>query len=100
MTFKVHGPIMNPSIVRLSDGSRIALTNNCVLTSGNFLEVNTAKRTVRLSGLTNALGYISAQNTNWEAFEAPPNPGSVTYELVAASATGAYMEALYRSAYA
>ncbi len=98
MTFKIHGPITNPSIVRTSDGSRIALTGE--IASGNYIEINTAERTVKLNGLASDLSMLNAQGTNWPAFEAPPNPKTVEYELTGTTATAAYMEAIYRSAYA
>lgn len=98
MVFRIHGPCKNPSIVRTSDGSRIALIGE--IGSGNYVEVNTAERTLKLNGLSNVLSMIGAQGTNWPAFEAPVHPQSVTYELAASWATAAYMEALYRSAYA
>ncbi len=98
VTFKVHGPIKNPSILRTSDGSRIALTGS--IASGSYVEINTAERTVKLNGTTSALSMLNAANTNWPMGEAPPSPNTTTYELTATSATNAYMEALYRSAYA
>jgi hypothetical protein len=98
LVFKIRGPITDPSIMRTSDGSRIALVGTIV--AGNYVEVNTAERTVRLNGTSNALAMLSAKSTNWEAFNAPPTPSSSTYELTATSATAAYMEMLYRSAYA
>ncbi len=98
VSFKIHGPCENPSIIRTSDGSRIQLTGE--LTSGNYLEVLTAERRIELNGTANALAMLNAKLTNWSAFEAPPNPRTVTYQLAATTATAAYMEAMYRSAYA
>ncbi len=98
MTFKIHGPITNPSIVRTSDGSRIALAGE--IASGNYIEINTAERMMKLNGLSSAFSLLNAKDTNWPAFEAPPNPKTVEYELTGTTATAAYMEAIYRSAYA
>jgi len=95
LTFKIHGPIKNPSVTRTSDGSRIALKGT--IASGNYVEVNTADRTVKLNGTSNLLSFLNAQNTNWEAFSPL---ASTVYTLTGSSATAAYMEASYRSAYA
>jgi hypothetical protein len=46
------------------------------------------------------LSMLNSAATNWAAFLAPPSPNTATYQLTAASATAAYMEASYRSAYA
>jgi hypothetical protein len=78
-----------------SDGSRIALKG--LITAGNYVEVNTAERTVKLNGISNALSMLNAQNTAWDSF-APL--ASTKYFPTGTSATAAYMECLYRSAYA
>ena len=59
--------------------------------------MNTAERTVKLNGLTNALSMLNAQNTAWDAFSPL---ASTKYFLTAASATAAFIDCLYRSAYA
>jgi hypothetical protein len=95
LLFKVHGPITNPGIVRKSDGAQIALEGT--IGSGTYLEIDTANRTVKINGTDNALSFVNAATTTWNAF-APL--ASQEYILTAASAAGATLEVLYRSAYA
>lgn len=98
LIFKINGPVTNPAVLRKSTGARIALYGT--IATGNYAEINTAKRTVLLNGTGNLLSYLDAQNTNWGAFEAPNSPAAETYELAATSATAAKLEAIFRGAYA
>jgi hypothetical protein len=95
LLIRIHGPIRNPTITRESDGSRLALTGS--IASGNYVEADCAARTLKLNGTSSAQGMINASNTNWEAFFPL---ASTKYVLGCASATAAFMEVSYRSAYA
>ena len=98
LRFKLHGSATNPIISRASDGARITLRG--VITAGNYVEIDTAARTMLLNGKENLLGFLDAATTSWDAFQAPATPGSETYSITATEATGAFMEVLYRSAFA
>ncbi len=98
LVFKIHGPIKNMYVQRDSDGAQLAFTGE--ISSGNYMEIDTSARTVKLNGITNALGLINSQATNWSAFVAPPSPRTSTFSLHGSSATAAFMEVLSRSAYA
>jgi hypothetical protein len=98
LIFKIHGPILNPSITRISDGSTITLSGE--VAAGNYLEISVGERTVKLNGTANAIGFLQPSLTNWAAFFAPPNPAGDTFTLAGTEATAAFMEVLYRSAYA
>jgi hypothetical protein len=99
LVFRVHGEVVNPRITRLSDGASLTLKGS--VAGGDYLGVDTAARTVLLNGATNLLNFIDATNTNWAAFAAPPSPFTETYTLNADGNNGeAFLECLYRSAYA
>ncbi|HEY4429228.1 MAG TPA: hypothetical protein VGN08_13580 [Solirubrobacteraceae bacterium] len=96
--FKVAGTIHNAAIIRKSDGSRLSFSGT--IESGNYMEVDTQKRTVLLNGASNLLSFLEPQASNWEAFQAPSSPGTEIYQLTGNYATGATLEVIYRSAYA
>lgn len=98
LVLKIVGPILNPTVIRKSDGARISLRGE--VTTGNFVEINTATRTVQLNGTSNALSMLDAGSTDWSAFMAPPSAAEEEYSLTGSSATAATLEILYRSAYA
>lgn len=90
------GSCRNPSIVRESDGARIALVGQV---ANGFLEVDTFARQVLFQGVTPLLKYIDASSTTWD-LAARPSPGTETYRLVASEASGATLEVRSRSAFA
>jgi hypothetical protein len=98
LVFKITGPCVNPSIVRKSDGARLALAGT--VASGNFVEVTAAPRTITLNGTANLLSFLQSSASDWDALVGPPSPREDTFSLTARSATAATLEVKYRSAYA
>lgn len=98
LVFRIHGGASNPWITRLSTGATISLLGT--VSAPDYLEIDCQKRTIKLNGLSNAVGFLDSQHTNW-AMELPASPTSETYVLGANGFdANAYLDVFYRSAYA
>lgn len=96
--FRIHGAVTNPAIVRASNQRRISLIGS--VATGDYVDVDIAKRTMKLNGSTNLVGFLDSANTDWR-MEIPAAPTSETYNLTAqANDSNAYLDIFYRSAYA
>lgn len=94
-TFKVYGQCVDPIILLVDTGDRITLSGTINL--GDYVEINTAERTVKLNGVTSRLDLLDSANTQW--FELPK--GTATLRMLASSNdANALLHAAYRSAYA
>jgi hypothetical protein len=98
LVFKVYGPVTNPVVYSPAQGAGVALSGT--INAGEYVELDTGARTIRLNGTANALPMLLAPLSDWTALLAPPQPISEPFKLGAASATEAKMELTYRSAYA
>ncbi len=96
--FRIHGTASNPWITRASTGLKIALLGT--VSAPDYLEIDTAKRTVKLNGTSDALSFLDPAHTSWD-MSIPPNPTTETYTLGANGFdSNAYLDVFYRSAYA
>jgi len=94
--FRIYGLAVNPSIVLLG-GSGSRLVFNGTINAGDYLEIDVAKRTVKLNGTTNRLNFYDAANSTW--FDL--TPGTTNFQLIAASFDGsARLDVIGRSAWA
>jgi hypothetical protein len=92
---RIYGMAVNPSIVLVGTGYK--LTFNGTIAAGDYLEVDSAKRTVKLNGATNRLNFYDGANSSWFDLGA----GTSNLQLIAASFdTNAQLTVLGRSAYA
>lgn len=92
--FRVYGACTNPQILLVGTSSRIALTGSIV--AGAYLEIDVAKRTIKMNGTASSLNFLDAAATTW--FELPK--GTSTIQLLAPTFdTVARCDVLYRSAY-
>lgn len=93
--FRIYGRAVNPQIVFPAAGVRIVL--NGTVEAGTYLELDVAKRTIKIGGTSSRLNFMDAANSTW--FELPANANS-TLQLVAADSDGgARLDVLARSAY-
>lgn len=93
--FRIYGMCVNPQIVNLTTGVRITILGT--VASGDFLELNTLDRTVKLNGTTSRANFYDAATSTW--FELPP--GATNLQLVAGTFDGtARLDVLARAAYA
>lgn len=81
--FQVYGQCVNPQIVCLDTGVRIVL--NGTIPAGQYLELNAAKRTVKMGGTVGAANFYDAANSTWA--DMPANATS-NFQLIAASFDG------------
>lgn len=58
---RIYGPCTDPVVTRASDSAALSFTTT--ITSGNYLELNTAFRTVKLNGVTNQYSLLDAGST-------------------------------------
>lgn len=96
VVFRVYGEMSSPSILNTDTGELITLTGE--VSAGDYLEVDTAQRSVTLGGIdrTNLVDFAA---TNWLAGEA--QPGETTFRLLAATFdASARLDVLYRPAFA
>lgn len=92
--FRIYGACTNPQILLVGTSLRIALTGT--VAAGDYLEVDTARRTIKINGSSPALSFLDAANTTW--FELPK--GISTIQLLAGSFdASARCDVVYRSAY-
>lgn len=77
--FQIQGMCVNPQIVLLGSGLRLVF--NGTINTGEYLEVDAAKRTVKLGGQTNRLNFYDSANSTW--FDLPA--GTSNLQLIAAS---------------
>lgn len=93
-TMRVYGGITNP-VVRLTSGGA-GLTFAGTVASGDYLEINVQRRTVKTNGTINSLSLLNAALSDW--FELPT--GSGTVKLTGSSITGSpRLDLIYRSAW-
>lgn len=93
--FRIYGQCVNPQIVNLGTGVRIAIIGT--VNAGDYLELDASKRTVKLNGTINRQNFYDAANSTW----ADMAKGTSNYQMVAASFDGvARLDVLGRDAYA
>jgi hypothetical protein len=92
---RVYGMCVNPQIVNLGTGARISLVGT--IAAGDYMELDVARRTVKLNGTVARSNFYDAVNSTW--FELPA--GTTNLQLVAGSFDGsARLDVVGRSAYA
>jgi hypothetical protein len=97
--FRIHGGASNPRITKGSNGAQIALLGT--VSGTDYLEIDVQRRTIKLNGTSLQMGFLNPAPTNWQGMEIPKNPTSETYTLSADGFdTNAYLDIIYRSAYA
>jgi hypothetical protein len=93
--FQILGMCVNPSIVLVGTGMRLVF--NGTIAAGDYLEIDAAKRTVKLNGTTNRLNFYDGANSTW--FDLPA--GVSNLQLIAASFdSNALLNVIGRSAFA
>lgn len=93
---KLYGPVTNPEIRDLTNNRRLRFVTT--LTAGQFLEVNTRDRTVRLNGLVNQNRYNTLDFTVSSWFGLEPGTQLVRYRG-ASTSSPARAEITYRTAW-
>jgi hypothetical protein len=58
---RIYGPCVDPVVTRASDS--LALSFTTTIADGNYLEVDTASRTVKLNGVTNQYSVLDGGST-------------------------------------
>lgn len=93
--FRIFGMCVNPKIVLV--GSGFALSFLGTIADGDYLEIDVAKRTVKLNGTTDRYNFLDSANSSW--FELPK--GVSNLQLIAGTFDGsALLTVIGRSAYA
>lgn len=93
--FRVYGLCQNFLIVLGGTGKQLSFVGT--IADGDYLEVDAAKRTVKLNGTTNRLNFYDGANSSW--FDLPSGTSSV--QLVAgAFDSSAHVDVIARSAFA
>ena len=93
--FRIYGQALNPQIVLL-DGTNRRIVLNGTVQTGDYLELDVAKRSVMLNGTDSRRNFLDSANTTW--VEAPK--GNSTWQLIAASFdASALLQVIGRSAY-
>ncbi len=93
-TIAIYGPITNPVVRNQTTGEELSFTYS--LTAGEFLEINTADRTISLNGSTNRYSALNFTGSSWWELQ----PGNNDIRLSAASySTGAYVSVLWNHAW-
>lgn len=77
--YRIYGLAVNPSIVLL--GTAYRLVFNGTVEADTYLEIDVAKRTVMLGGMTNRLNFYDSVNSTW--FDLPA--GTSSLQLLASS---------------
>lgn len=94
-TYRIAGMCVNPRIVLVGTG--LALAFNGTIADGDYLEIDTAKRTIKLNSTANRYNFLDSPNSTW--FELPP--GTSNLQLVAGTFDGsAFLTVIGRSAWA
>lgn len=97
--FQVYGYAVNPVIVVVGTGLKLSFIGT--INAGDYLEVDAAKRTVMLNGLTNRYNFYDPANSTW--FDLPGGAAGATtnLQLIAGTFDGnALLKVIGRSAYA
>lgn len=93
--FRIYGMCVNPVIAIV--GGSLKLSFLGTIANGDYLEIDVAKRTVKLNGASNRLNFLDSANTTW--FELPK--GTSNLQLIAGTFDGtARLDVLGRSAFA
>lgn len=93
--FRIAGFCVNPYIALVGSGLRLVF--NGTINAGDYLEIDVAKRSIKLNGMTNRYNFYDGANSTW--FELAK--GTSNLQLVAASFdSNAALTVLGRSAYA
>lgn len=107
----VSGSMIDPRVtVTAPDGTETEIGINYTVTNGDFVEIDTAERTVTLNGTSNLASYVEAPlrwpvlkpgfNILAPAAERRPGYNKVDFAIDPTStSTGAYAEVLWSSAY-
>lgn len=95
--FRVYGYASSPQLLNTSTGARVVFDGE--VANGDYLEIDTFERSVKLNGSTDRTNLVDFTATDWRAGLA--GPGSTTFRLLAANFDGtARVDVLYRSAFA
>lgn len=93
--YRIYGSCVNPQIVLLGSGLRLAFTGT--VAAGDYLEVDVSARTIRLNGSTNRQNLLDPAASTW--FELAV--GTNNLQLVASDFDGAArLEVFSRGAFA
>ena len=92
--FRIYGYALNPQIVNLATQQRIVFAGE--ISTGNYLEVDVASRTVTLNGTTNQRNLLDSSNTTWFELQ----KGTTYLQLVAGTFdASARLDVLHRDAH-
>jgi len=92
-TITIYGPITNPTVKNQTTGESLAFTYS--LAASEYLEINTADRTIYLNGSTNRYSALNFISSAWWELQ----PGNNDIRLSASSySTGAYVSLLWNHA--
>lgn len=93
--FQIFGSCVNPQIVLVGTGLKLSFIGT--INAGDFLEIDAAKRSVRLNGTTNRFNLYDGANSTW--FDLPSATSNL--QLVAGTFdSNALLKVIGRSAYA
>ena len=92
--FRIYGQCTNPQILLVETGERIVLSGT--VAAGDFLEIDTQRRSVSLNGLTSRNNFIVPATTEW--FELPKGGSTIRLLAETFDAT-ARVDVEYRAAY-
>lgn len=67
LALRVNGPVASPSVSLLTDAGTATLRFALTLDDGQWLDVDTAVRTVYLNGLVSRRGFTTAEGVGWPA---------------------------------
>lgn len=90
--FHITGPVTNPTILNETTGQSISVA--IVLASGDYLDIDTADRSVVLNGT--ASRYSSLTATQWFSL----GPGATNIKYLASISSASTLDVIYRSAWA
>lgn len=93
--FRIYGMCVNPVIAIV--GGSLKLSFLGTIASGDYLEIDVSKRTIKLNGASNRYNFLDSANSSW--FELPK--GTSNLQLIAGTFDGtARLDVLGRSAFA
>jgi hypothetical protein len=78
VTLRVDGPCVGPVITHVSSGAQLVFSSSLVLGVGEFLLIDSEKRTALANGQASRAGYITSRG--WPSFQ----PGQNTFSFTAA----------------
>ena len=96
VVLRIYGECTSPQVLLVETGERMVFTGT--VAAGDYLEVDTAERTVKLNGTTSRLSMLDYENT--DGWLKAPRGATSTFRLLATSFDGnARVDAIGRSAW-